>query len=145
MTEKTGLVISEKIIDGWIKYNSTIPDRMEDGVIDTLEYLKSQKHSLGVLTNWFRFAQIERLKNSGLYDYFDDIYTGDFFLKPYPAAYFRAIGNFSSKNCVVVGDNLEKDYIGPRRCGLDSILYDKNDQYSVIVKVKKIYELINRY
>ena len=145
LSDKTGLFVSEKVIDGWIKYHDKITDQLEEGVIETLEFLKGMGHSQVVLTNWFEAAQVGRLKRSGLYDYFDGVYAGDSCLKPNPWAYFKAAGSYSSKDCVVVGDNFNNDYIGPRKCGIESILYDKKDEHDHVVKIKRIDKLIDIY
>ena len=146
LTNKTGLDITETIIDGWIDAMANVKDEMEMGVIELLEYLKDKGHSLAVLTNWFSATQIPRLENSGLITYFDEIYTGEKVLKPHQIAYKTAIGEFFPNDCIMVGDNLEKDYIGPRRCSIESILYDKDNNHGTcLVKVKSMNEIIKKY
>ena len=67
-------------------------------------------------------------------------------LKPRKDAYMSAKDRFSSSECVFIGDHLDKDYIGPRAYGFDSILYDKDDRYSAnLVKIKSMKEMIERY
>lgn len=137
--------ISEDFIKGWIEIGGYIDDSVEDGLISTLEYLKSKDVKLAVLTNWFRRPQVERLKNTGIYKYFDDIYTGEEFLKPHSEAYLNAIGDSRKCDCIVVGDTLEKDYIGPKSLGIGAVLYDKDDKYhNTLVKVKRLDELKRR-
>jgi putative hydrolase of the HAD superfamily len=120
-----------------------VPDTLEDGIMETLDYLKTHGHSLAVLTNWYGRTQIPRLKKADMFQYFDDIYTGDVILKPHKEAYLFARKDFDSDDCIFVGDNVDKDYIGPRACGMKSLLYDKNEKYhSSIQKIKKMNELI---
>ena len=46
----------------------------------------------------------------------------------------------------MIGDSVDKDYIGPRACGMDSVLYDKNDiHHKTLVKVKNMNEIKDRY
>ena len=143
---RTELEITPEIIDGWIDIMATTDDKIESGVIETLEDLKQKDHSLVVLTNWFHASQVNRLQRSGLYEYFDEVYAGDLFLKPHRDSYLCARGSFSPQDCVVVGDNLNKDYIGPRAVGMGSILYDRDDKHHEnIVKVKKIKDITKRY
>lgn len=143
---KTGLPITPSIINDWISVMAEDTGTLEEGVIETLEALKSQGKSISVLTNWFLASQKPRLQKSGLMEYIDDIYAGDFILKPRKEAYLEATGDFSPDDCVVIGDNVEKDYIGPRACEIESILYDKNDNHhKSLVKVKKVNEIIDRY
>ena len=146
LTMVSGLRFTPSIIRGWIEVMKDPNDRLEEGVIDTLEYLKSSDKSLAVLTNWFGDTQVARLKSNGIYEYFDSIYTGDTVLKPHKAAYLSARGLFMPEECVVIGDHVDRDYIGPRACGMESVLYDPYDKsHKSIVKVKRIDELKKRY
>lgn len=143
---KSGKLVTPKIIDGWIEVMSDVPDTMEDSVVETLEKLKSKGCSLAVLTNWFGETQIPRLKRAGIIEYFDNIYTGDFILKPHKQSYDIARAGYSKEECIFIGDNIDKDYIGPRACGMESVLYDKNNRFhDSVVKVKKMNEILKKY
>lgn len=143
LSNKSGLDINEKVIDGWIDVMSTVPDTMEDGLIETLEFLKRKDCSNAVLTNWYGMTQIPRLRKAGILHYFDNIYTGEFVLKPHEKAYMWAKGDFDIEDCMFIGDNLDKDYIGPRIYGFESILYDKNDrEHKSLKKIKKLKDII---
>ena len=142
MTARTGLNFSREVVIGWIDSFGSIPNEIEDGVIETLDYLKSKKGSIAVLTNWFNESQEMRLRNSGLLEFVDDIYAGDTNLKPRRDAYLSARDRFCEGECVFIGDNLDKDYIGPRSFGMFSILYDKDDKHHEnIVKIKRINDI----
>lgn len=146
LIKRTGFNINENVIRGWIDSFGNCPSVIEDGVFETLEYLKSNDYSLVVLTNWFLDSQNRRLKNSGLREYFDGVYAGDCVLKPRQMAYQAAMDIYKPGSCVYIGDNLEKDYIGPRICGIDAVLYDKNDKHNDnIVKIKRMNELKKIY
>ena len=139
----SGLVVTEELIDEWIDVLANGTDTMESNVIEVLEELKYQDKSLAVLTNWFRETQIPRLKRAGLYDYFDDIYTGEVFLKPHKEAYWGSIEFYHPDDCVFIGDHIMKDYIGPKSCGMDAILYDKKDEHhKTLCKVRDLSEII---
>lgn len=143
LSDKSGLNITEDIIDGWIEVMSTVPDVMEENVIQTLENLKKKDCSLAVLTNWYGDTQISRLRKAGILHYFDNVYTGDFALKPHEKAYMWARDDYNIEDCLFVGDNVDKDYIGPRMYGFESILYDKKEkEHKSLVKIKKLNELI---
>ncbi len=144
-SHKTGLSVTPNIIREWIWITGKDPGVLEDGVFETFDYLKSRDKSIIVLTNWFFASQEPRLRESGLLEYIDEIYAGDCFLKPRKEAYLGCRDQYDTSECVVIGDNLDKDYIGPRACEMDSVLYDKNDQYhKSIVKVKRLNELIDK-
>lgn len=118
-----------------------VPQQLEDGLIDILDYLKD-KYSLVVLTNWFKDSQVERLRNSYLLDYFDDVYGGDEIKKPDKMAYIRACGKYDIKESIMIGDSLVYDYQGANNAGLYSILLDRyNKHKNIISKVDSIKKL----
>lgn len=130
LSDKTSINITPEIINGWVKVNAKMNDKLLKETKEMLEYLKSKDKSLVVLTNWFKFTQEERLKNAGIFDYFDEVYAGDFNLKPYKESYLNACGNFSVDECIMIGDTIEKDVIGPNKFGIDSIYYNpENKEY----------------
>lgn len=146
LTINTGLIFYPRIIESWINIVAYGKDLLEEGVIEVLDILKSKDKELVVLTNWFSDTQVPRLKNAGIYDYFDDVITGEFCLKPHREAYLKAIGDSSIDECLLIGDNYNKDYMAPRKMGLDAILYDRTDRYSQeCVKIKKLKEIVKKY
>ncbi|MBQ6497750.1 MAG: HAD family hydrolase [Bacilli bacterium] len=146
LTERSGLNFTPEVISRWKNAMMFEADTMEEGVIELLEYLKSKEKSLVVLTNWYGASQIPRLKNAKIYDYFDDVFTGEYQLKPHPLAYIRSIGNYNPRECVIIGDTPGKDYKAPQLHGIDAILYDKDNHHSNdYVKVKKLTDIIEKY
>lgn len=142
----SGIPVDEVFMERWMDCLREMPIVLEDGVGETLDYLKSKDKSLAVLTNWVWECQVPKLKKAGIYHYFDKIYTGDYALKPHKNAYESAMGSCPSSKCIFIGDNLENDYIRPRELGYDAILYDKNERYPrQLVKIKRISELKERY
>ena len=130
LSEKTGVNITSEIVEGWIKVNSKMDDKLLEETKSMLEYLKSKDKSLAVLTNWFKDEQESRLKNAGIFEFFDDVYTGDTFLKPNKESYITACGNYHVNECIMIGDTIEKDVIGPNKFGIDSIYYNpENKEY----------------
>ena len=142
LTEKTGFPFSPQIIEEWVRRLAYVPDTKEEHIEEVLDYFKSKDMSLAVLTNWFAETQITRLDRAGLRHYFDQIYPGELFLKPHKEAFFGAIGSYDPDDCVFIGDNVDRDYIGPKASGMDAILYDKNNiHHKTLVKVKSLDEL----
>ncbi len=140
-----GVPIKEGFVNRWVKYLSNMPVELEEGVEDTLEYLRLKNKSLVVLTNWYGTCQEERLKNAKIVSYFDKIYSGEYVLKPNLIAYETSIASYNPKEVVFIGDDLENDYISPRKFGYDAILYDKKDNYPKnLVKIKRINEIKER-
>ena len=143
LSMKTDLPISPRIIREWINEMDKVLDFKEQEVEQVLDTLKSNDKSIAVLTNWFGTTQIARLEKSGLIDYFDDIYTGDQVLKPHKQAYHKAAKGYNPKEVIFIGDNVDFDYIGPKTCGYDAVLYDKNNiQHETIKKVKRMKDVL---
>ena len=146
LTSKTIYNVTPKVVDDWVHILAGVPDTKEEKVEEVLEYFKRQDYSLAVLTNWFQDTQIPRLRKAGLLGYFDQVYTGDEFLKPHKEAFMTAIGDYHPDECIFIGDSVNRDYIGPRALGMESILYDKNNvHHKTLKKIKRLDELKEKY
>ncbi len=85
------------------------------------------KYHLALLTDGFMPAQRLKAEALGIEGYFECIvYTellGREFWKPAVEGFLeivKALGE-SAENCVYVGDNAEKDFIGPNRLGFETV------------------------
>lgn len=146
LTKISGLEFTPEIIRLWNTTMVSETDIMEDGVIELLEYLKSKDKSLVVLTNWYSLPQVERLRNAGILEYFDDVFTGEYQLKPHTSAYVVAAGKYPISECLMIGDNVIKDYVGPKINGMDALLYDKHDKHNGdYVKIKNLLDMKKKY
>ena len=94
-----------------------------DNVIETLDYL-SKKYELVVLTNWFQKPQVERLKNASILKYFKEVIGGELYMKPNPKAYINACGKYKPNECIIVGDDYNKDILGAYNTGLNVIYFN---------------------
>lgn len=112
-------------IDRWMCYLKDMAFVNEE-LVSTLEYLSS-KYSLVVLTNWFHESQEERLKNAGIYKYFDCLYDGEEYMKPIKEAFILAQGDYDASECVMIGDNVEIDLVVPKSMGMRTILVTNKD------------------
>lgn len=145
LTKNSKVQITEKMITEWIDINANMKDKKNEDAIEVLEYLKQKNKSIVVLTNWFSKTQIQRLKNAELYDYFDNVYCGDLFLKPNIMSYIYASGAYEYEDCLMIGDSYEKDVIGPKMLGINALFYHKDsdikDNKEIIKSLKKIKEI----
>ena len=135
--------LSEKDINDWIAFNGyEMRDTILDGAIEVLEYLKSKDKEIVLLTNWFMETQENRLKRAGLLDYFDYLVTGEMAIKPRRASYAEAAALCVPWECVMIGDNWEKDYLGPTRYLMNTHYVGEVKDTTKKVKQKKLIELI---
>ena len=124
--KSNGFNISEEIIKGWMIYNGkTIKDEVVDGVIELLEYLKSNNKEIVILTSWFSGTQIPRLKRTGLYKYIDKLIAGEDAMKPNIESFKLAIGKTKKEDCIMIGDSIKSDKIGAENAGIDYYIVDK--------------------
>ena len=142
LTMKSGVLITPEIIIGWNKALGETKPEIIDGVVESLEYLKSKDKSLVALTNWFLEPQIERLKSSGIDSYFDNVYGGELGIKPSREAYMNAMGEFNIDSSIMIGDSLDFDVYGSGRIGMDAIFYNPKgkDYDKAKVKTKSVLE-----
>lgn len=82
--------------------------QVKEGVFKLLDYLKSKKFRLAICTSTFAHLTFPVLKQTGLYDYFEVIVTGDEITngKPDPEIYLKTLQLLGEKaeNCIAVED-----------------------------------------
>lgn len=144
LTLRSGLKIDEKIIETWMEHNKNIPDTIHSGAEEVLSYLQSKGYQNILYTNWFQDVQKGRLRNANLLEYFDEIYGGDFAIKPNAIGYKKIIKDVNPNETVMIGDNIINDVLVPRSIGITSYHYDplgKNNDKNKIKTLKKIKEM----
>ena len=130
------------IIESWA---NCVPDKIEKEIIETLEYLKS-KYELVILTDWYGDQQEKRLEKLGILKYFSVVYSAEKTKrKPFKEAFIQAIGNNQPEECIMIGDNLERDIKGALNAGLNAIYYNPNHKDFDVecTDISKIAELKN--
>lgn len=141
----SGIYFDQDVIEHYLSTPEyLLPENVDLGVFDTLDYLKRQEYDLVVLTNYFRNTQIERLKHLNLLSYFSQVYGGEKYIKPDVRIFEDAIGPYHKDECIMVGDNLNKDYLGAINAGIDALLIDPNDKYPLVNGITNIKELIKK-
>lgn len=144
-TRRTGVNISSEFIDEWLRFGSCLNDKVIDGVGDTLEYLKMKDKKIVILSNWFTCTQIERLRKNNLLQYFDEVYGGDYTIKPNREAFLRAFGSTPANRCLMIGDNYLKDYCGAKEAGANALFYNPNGVITSKQMIKRIDEIKERF
>lgn len=119
----------------------------DNEVVETLDYL-SKKYSLVVLTNYFKEIQENRLITAGIRHYFEEIHGGDEALKPHKEAFYKAIGNYNIKDCIMIGDDLICDIKGAKDIVLEVIAADyfnkleNTNDYKIIKSFKELKDIL---
>ena len=136
--------ISYDYIEYLPKFNHLI-----NGAHELLLYLK-KKYKLYLITNGFRNVQANKLKNSGIDNFFNSIYDSETVgvKKPSPLIFNYALKDSGSiaKESVMIGDSFEADIQGSLAVGMNAIHYvnfgEKEHKECVIVNnllsIKKI-------
>lgn len=135
-SERFGLILTQlgvaadripvKLADDYLRVCPTKPHMMPHTVA-TLDYLR-QHYQLHILTNGFAAVQAIKLKNAGLTDYFTEVVSSDTtgHRKPHRPVFDYLLDRIgaTSRECVMIGDNLETDVRGAREAGIDQIYYN---------------------
>ena len=118
-----------KIIEKWGKCT---PEKIEPQIEEVLQYL-SKKYEMVILTDWYKEPQLNRLKILKIDKYFLEIYSAENFRrKPFPDGFMLAKGSNKPEECVMIGDDFERDIKGAINCGINAIWYthkNNNVQY----------------
>ena len=144
LSDGCNTIISEELIDKWSDYMININESIHPGVIDVLDYLNSKGIENVIYSNWFQKTQEGRLKSLGLDSYFKEIIGGDLYMKPSKEGFLYACGPYKPSECVMVGDNYDKDILGAKKAGLRTVYYSPKEDVDVphikrLVKIKEMY------
>ena len=136
--------LSYDYIENLPKFNHLI-----DGAHELLLYLK-KKYKLYLITNGFRNVQSNKLKNSGIGNFFLSIYDSESVgvKKPNPLIFNHALDDSGciARESVMIGDSFEADIQGSLLVGMNAIHYvnfgEKEHKECIIVNnllsIKKI-------
>lgn len=95
-----------------------------EGALEVCQSL-SKSHRLFVVTNGVAKTQLKRLKNSGLYEFFEDIFDSQTIGYQKPSEKFfdyviDHIKDFHKKDALIIGDSLNTDIKGGIQSGIDT-------------------------
>ena len=118
-----------EVVDG-IEWENTYREllgngcQLMEGALEVCQRL-SVSHRLFVITNGVTQTQIKRLKQSGLYEFFEDIFDSQSigFQKPFKEFFdyvMSHIKDFNKKEALVIGDSLNTDIKGGILSGIDT-------------------------
>lgn len=133
-----------KMTERWS--NSGI-DEIEEGIKETLEYLQP-KYELVILSDWYKDQQVKKLERVDFLKYFQNIYTAENTKrKPFKEAFMQALGTNKPEECIMIGDDLERDIKGALNAGLQAIWYNSNNkspntEYQKITKIEQLKTIL---
>ena len=141
---RSGVMINQDLIDKWIDYMINVNECIHPGAVEVLDYLNSLEIENIIYSNWFTKTQVGRLKKLGLDLYFKEIIGADYHMKPSKEGFLSACGPYKPSECVMVGDNYDKDILGARNAGLNTIYYSPKKDVDVphikrLIKIKEMY------
>jgi len=117
--------IATEYIQNLSSYNHLFPN-----TVAILEYLKP-KYKLHIITNGFQEVQDKKLKNSGIYGYFDHVINSEMagVKKPNPIIFDLALkmSNTKPESSLMIGDSLEADIRGAMAVGLHALHFNAHN------------------
>ncbi|MCB2360940.1 YjjG family noncanonical pyrimidine nucleotidase [Clostridium estertheticum] len=98
--------------------------QLMEGALEVCQSLAAT-HRLFVITNGITQTQLKRLKNSGLYEFFEDIYDSQSIGFQKPSVEFFVyvmshIKDFNIREALIIGDSLNSDIKGGLLSGIDT-------------------------
>ena len=132
------------------RWADSVPQKLDESVINMLKYLKD-KYQMVILTDWYADQQIERLEKLNILKYFSKIYSAEKVKrKPFKEAFLQAIEDNKPEECIMIGDDFERDIKGALNAGLHAIYYnpknnvikDENSKYYTISRLDEIMNIL---
>jgi putative hydrolase of the HAD superfamily len=106
--------------------------------IEILQYLTKKNYKLHLITNGFEKTQHNKLKNSGLDSYFQEVITseGSNSLKPHKEIFEYALEKTRAKKeeSIMIGDSLDVDIQGAMNAGIDQVYVNHISQEGYTIK-----------
>ncbi len=119
--------LAKKLNEDFLKLSPT-KTGLIDGTIDILNYLKTKKYNLYILTNGFTHIQNIKIKDSQIHTYFHRIFTSDIIgtSKPHRKMFEYAVKSVNAKKmeCLMIGDDLKIDILGAQNFGIDQVYFN---------------------
>jgi HAD superfamily hydrolase (TIGR01549 family) len=118
-----------------------------DDVVETLDVLNSLNIKLGIISNSdIRSLYILEILNLSKYFSTVILSQSEQISKPDKRLFMKGFNNLSG---IHVGDSLEKDYYGAKRCGIDGLLLVRdgcvNQRINYSNQISNLKEIINKY
>lgn len=117
-------ISGRKFLDAWSNSDCNTLNKDAKTVLSKLRDLGKQNN---VLTDWLLERQIKQMKEFGIFEYMDNIYScEENYLKKNPLSSACVINSETQKNSIIIGDSLSSDIAFANHAGIDSIWYNPN-------------------
>ncbi len=122
-----------------------------EGALELVKRL-SQQFDLYIVTNGESQTQYKRLKDSGLYPYFKNIFVSEDtkYQKPMKEFFdfvFAKIDNINLESTIIIGDSLSADITGGFRAGIDTcwVNFRNKENHTDVIPTYEIKQLDELY
>ena len=138
-------------LSDWFLDCTSKKGKLVEGAIPLLDYLKG-KYRLHILSNGFSEVQYKKLRNSGVFEYFDSIVLSEEAGANKPGALFfdyaMKITGANLDDCIMIGDNFDTDIVGARNYSIPQIYFNPkslpvNSGMEPTFQVKDLSEIKN--
>lgn len=118
-----------------------------DDVLQTLKSLKEKGYTLGIISNGDLSQQIQKCKNTGIYEFFTYIHASSEFSvsKPNPQLFSTIFAkhNIKHNEIVFIGDSYDKDILPCQSLNIKAFLIDRKEKYKDLHYNYKISSLVS--
>lgn len=112
---------------------------------EVLNQLKNDDYRLHIITNGFKEVQFIKMKNSGIFHFFDDILCSEEIgkSKPHPLVFQGALSRTKAKanQSIMIGDDIKTDIIGAENAGIRGVLFDPHKKYVENSNIERVEHL----
>lgn len=147
MFELYALGISGKqFLNAWCKSDCNELNKDAKIVLQRLQDLGKQNN---VLTDWLWRRQISQMKEFGIFNYMERIYSCEgYFLKKNSKSISRIIKPETKKASIIIGDSLQSDIAFANNAGISSIWYnpkrvENNTSFKPTFEVNSLLEVLD--
>ena len=144
LKDKYGIDIDEQFFRNWWTDNLNSFSTCFDGAVEVLEYCR-KKYLLGCITNGSSQGQNGKLRNAGIYDYFDCIViSGEAGVaKPDKGIFEKMAENLkvAPEECLFVGDAFSLDITGALQSGYKAVWVFHNPHQPCLLDIVRINDI----
>lgn len=130
--EKLAKLLGAKFLELLPGRNILFPD-----TVDTLKYLQEKGYKMHLITNGFEETQHNKLRNSGISNFFIEVITseGSNSIKPKKEIFDYALNlaKASHAESIMIGDSIEVDIQGALNAGIDQVHMNHTNIVSTVL------------